>query len=104
MNSGWVQRFSNLPGSNASSHGSFLTGSTYYGKHGLSRRLNGLDAENSNAASRAIVIHGADYVDPGMAMSQGRVGRSLGCFAFAQRDIADMLRLLGEGRLLLAWK
>lgn len=104
LNSGWVQRFSNLPGSNASSQGSFVTGTTYYGKHGLSRQLNGLDPENSNAASRAIVIHGADYVDSGMASSQGRVGRSLGCFAFAKHDIADMLRLLGEGRLLLAWK
>lgn len=103
-NTGWAQLFSNIHGSNASSRGSFLTGSTYYGKHGRSRRLHGLDRENSNAASRAIVIHAADYVSPVMARSQGRVGRSQGCFAVAGHDIDEVLARLGEGRLLLAWK
>ena len=84
-NSGWVNRFSNRPGSNASSRGSYRTGSPYYGKHGRSRRLHGLDPENSNAASRAIVIHSADYVSRRMARAQGRVGRSLGCFTVPER-------------------
>lgn len=101
-NSGWVQRFSNVPGSNASSSGSFLTGDTYLGKHGASRRLRGLDAENSMAMQRAIVIHAASYVDRDMAISQGRIGRSQGCFAFAEEDIRLVLSRLGEGRLLFA--
>jgi len=58
-NSGWLQRFSNRPGSNASSNGAYLTGDTYYGKHGRSRRMRGLDADNSQAYARNIVIHGA---------------------------------------------
>jgi hypothetical protein len=101
-NSGWVQHFSNRPGSNASSEGGFLTAATYFGKHGQSRRLVGLDPANSNAASRAIVIHGADYVTRPMARNQGRVGRSLGCFSVSKQDIAQVLSLLGPGHLLFA--
>ena len=101
-NSGFAERFSNRPGSNASSRGSFLTSDAYVGKHGLSRRLVGLDPDNDRALERAIVIHGADYVDRHMAERQGRVGRSLGCFAFEQREIGTILELLGPGRLLFA--
>lgn len=103
-NSGFLERFSNMPGSNASSRGSFLTGGLYAGKHGRSRKISGLDPENSMAAPRAIVIHGADYVDPRMAQERGRVGRSQGCFAVSQAEIAEVLARLGEGRLLFAWK
>lgn len=101
-NSGMVQALSNRPGSNASSGGAFLTGQVYYGRHGRSRRLHGLEAQNSNAYGRAIVIHGADYVDRSMARDQGRIGRSLGCFAFEQGTINEVLEQLGEGRLLFA--
>jgi len=101
-NTGFVQRFSNRPGSNASSKGSFLTGDAYYGKHGRSRRLHGLEEQNDHAFARAIVIHGANYVDRDMAIDQGRIGRSLGCFAFEQSEIDEVLELLGPGRLLFA--
>ncbi|MBW8784486.1 MAG: murein L,D-transpeptidase catalytic domain family protein [Novosphingobium sp.] len=103
-NSGWVERFSNLPGSNASSRGSFLTAETYVGKHGLSRRLIGLDPENDLADARGIVVHAADYVDAHRAREQGHVGRSQGCFAVSPADIAEVLDRLGPGRLLFAWK
>jgi len=101
-NRGFAERFSNVPGSNASSRGSFLTGQEYVGKHGRSRRLHGLEDENDRAFERAIVIHGASYVDESMARNSGRVGRSLGCFAFEQSEIGEVLELLGEGRLLYA--
>lgn len=101
-NSGFVQRFSNRPGSNASSRGSFLTGDTYVGKHGRSRRLHGLEEENDKAFERAIVIHGANYVDRRMVSAQGRIGRSLGCFAFERSEIREILDRLGSGRLLYA--
>ena len=97
---GMVQRFSNIEGSKASSRGAYLTANEYVGKHGRSRRLIGLDPDNSNALERAIVLHGADYVSPQMARDTGRVGRSLGCFAVAQDVRDEMLDLLGEGRLL----
>lgn len=103
-NSGWVERLSNRPGSNASCEGAFVTGQTYYGEHGRSRRLGGLDPENNLAEARGIVIHAADYVSPQMAATQGRVGRSQGCFAVSRAEIADVLELLGPGRLLYAVK
>jgi hypothetical protein len=91
-------------GSNASSKGAFVTGQAYVGKHGRSRKLVGLEPQNEAAERRAIVIHGADYVDQRIALSQGRIGRSQGCFAVSRGEIGDLLAMLGEGRLLYAWK
>lgn len=102
--SGWLQRFSNEPDSHASSRGAFLTGAEYTGKHGRSRRLEGLDASNSMAEPRAIVIHAADYVSEAMAAAQGLIGRSQGCFAFADHALAAIMEQLGPGRLIFAWK
>ena len=102
--SGWLQRFSNQPDSNASSRGAYLTGAEYTGKHGRSRRLIGLDPDNSMAEPRAIVIHAADYVSEAMAEVQGRIGRSQGCFAFAEGALGEIMDQLGPGRLIFAWK
>jgi hypothetical protein len=72
--------FSNSSGSYQSSIGFYVTGDTYQGKHGLSLYLDGMDRDfNCNARSRAIVMHGADYVSPGFITQTGRLGRSLGC-------------------------
>jgi hypothetical protein len=102
--SGWLERFSNLPGSNASSHGAYLTGDYYTGKHGRSQRLIGLDPSNDNAEARAIVIHGAWYVSDDMVRQHGKLGRSEGCFAFAEDRLDKVLELLGPGRLIYADK
>ena len=45
-----------------------VTGDAYVGRHGRSRRLHGLEPQNNLAFARAIVIHGADYVDMRMAL------------------------------------
>lgn len=103
-NSGFVQQFSNRHGSNASSRGSFLTANAYVGSNGRSRRLIGLEPQNNLAFDRAIVIHGADYVDRDMARQQGRIGRSLGCFTVEMREIDAVLEKLPEGCLLYASK
>jgi hypothetical protein len=102
--SGWVERFSNQPGSAASSPGAYLTGAHYIGKHGRSQRLIGLDPENSNAEPRAIVIHGAWYVSDAMVRQHGKLGRSEGCFAFDETNgsLDQVLARLGPGRLLYA--
>lgn len=101
---GWVQRFSNEPDSNATSAGAYLTGNYYTGKHGRSMRLRGLDEGNSNAQVRAIVVHGAWYVSPDIIRQHGKLGRSEGCFAFAEADLDQVLARLGPGKLLLAGK
>lgn len=102
--SGWVERFSNLPGSAASSQGAYLTGEIYQGKHGRSRRLVGLDPDNSNAEARGIVVHAAWYVGPDMIRQHGKLGRSEGCFAFSETDLDGVLGRLGPGRLIYADK
>ena len=101
---GWVERFSNDFGSNASSPGGYLMGDYYTGKHGRSQRLIGLDAENSNAEPRAIVIHGAWYSNASMLRTHGKLGRSQGCFAVSDASLADVLGQLGAGRLIYAAK
>ena len=103
-NTGYLQRFSNDPGSNASSRGAYVTATPYYGKHGRSQRLIGLDSENNMALDRAIVIHGAGYVDPEMIGEHGRIGRSFGCFAVEDGEVSRVMSELGEGRLLYAGK
>lgn len=100
--SGWLRSFSNEPGSNATSAGAYLTAAYYTGSHGSSRRLIGLDPENDNAEDRAIVIHPAWYANPEIVRQQGKLGRSEGCFAFAERDIDLVLSQLGEGRMIYA--
>ncbi len=101
-NRGIAEHFSNQLGSDASSRGSFVTGEIYFGKHGRSRRLIGLDPENDRAMERGIVIHAASYVDQSLVAVQGRIGRSQGCFAVNPRVIAQVLEQLGPGRLLFA--
>jgi len=100
---GWLQRFSNLPGSEATSAGAFLTKDVYFGAHGRSRRLAGLDPENNQAEPRGIVVHGAWYVSRELA-ARGALGRSQGCFAFAEDQIAQIIDRLGPGRMILATK
>ena len=99
---GWTRLFSNEPGSYASSAGAYLTGAEYVGHHGRSMRLAGLDTENSNAQSRAIVIHAAWYVTPEIATRTGMLGRSEGCFAVSATSLDHVLDQLGPGRLLYA--
>lgn len=102
--SGWVERFSNDPGSAATSSGVYLTAGEYQGKHGRSMRLKGLDPTNSNAEERAVVVHGAWYVSPQMVADHGKLGRSEGCLAFSEADLPRVLEQLGPGRLIIAGK
>lgn len=85
--------FSNTDGSLQSSLGFYLTGEQYSGKHGTSLRLDGLSGNlNSNARSRAIVIHAAHYVSGG--------GRSYGCLALTPQINLKAINLL-KGKTLI---
>jgi L,D-transpeptidase catalytic domain len=101
---GWLERFSNEPRSNATSAGAYKTGSSYVGAHGPSMRLEGLDPTNSNALSRSIVVHGAWYVSEEMIGFSGMLGRSQGCFAVADSSLPEIMAVLGAGRLIYADK
>jgi hypothetical protein len=100
--SGWLERFSNEVGSEATSNGAYLTGDTYFGKYGHSLRLYGLDHSNSNALTRAIVVHSAWYAEPAMVEGHGKLGRSEGCFALPGISHAEAMTRMGSGRLLYA--
>ncbi len=101
---GMADYFSNKKGSKASSLGIYRCAETYTGGKGHSLRLDGLDASNSNARTRKIVMHGADYVSEHFARKHGRIGRSEGCpaldFGFATRVIEQ----LKHGSFLIHWK
>jgi hypothetical protein len=102
--SGYLQRFSNDEGSLATSRGAYMTGPMYDGVHGRSMRLIGLEPDNYNADPRAIVMHAADYVGENHIATWGKIGRSEGCFVFAPHMLAQVLALLGPGRMLFADK
>ncbi len=102
--SGFVERFSNNFGSHASSNGTYTTADYYEGKYGLSMKVDGLDATNSNAMARAIVIHNAWYAEPDMIAEHGKLGRSEGCFAFSRKSQWDVMRKLAGGRMIYAEK
>lgn len=76
--------FSNTDNSHQSSLGFYLTDDIYFGKHGRSLHLDGLDEGfNSSARQREIVVHAADYVSQSFIDQNGRIGRSWGCPAVA---------------------
>jgi hypothetical protein len=101
---GFLERFSNTPGSEASSNGTYVTGDYYHGKYGLSMKVRGLDWSNYNAEARAIVIHNAWYAEPEMIDIHGKLGRSQGCFAFSRNDQWSVMRRLAGGRMVYADK
>jgi hypothetical protein len=88
--------FSDTPESRQTSIGLFVTGETYVGSNGYSLRMDGLEPGfNARARERAIVMHGAPYVDELLAAKQGRIGRSWGCPALREavaRDVIDTVR------------
>jgi hypothetical protein len=102
--SGYVERFSNDFGSYATSNGAYLTTDYYDGKYGLSLRVRGLDASNSNAEPRAIVIHNAWYAEDEMIPLHGQLGRSEGCFAMSRASQYQAMRRLAGGRMIYADK
>lgn len=55
-------RFSNTPGGGCTSVGIYKVGRSYNGNYGKAYKLYGLEKSNSNAFSRAIVLHGLSCV------------------------------------------
>jgi hypothetical protein len=89
--------FSNMPESKKTSLGFYKTLSTYNGKHGRSLRLQGLSSTNSNAYSRAIVVHGASYVTE----ASNWAGRSEGCPAMDNKVVQAVIDRIQGGAMML---
>lgn len=99
-----AQNFSNKPSSNKSSLGFYVTGEPYQGSNGYSLKLFGMEQGfNSNAFKRAIVIHGAGYVNPTLIESQGFIGRSQGCPAVLPELTKPLINTIKEGTCLFVY-
>jgi len=106
VNSGkeFAQQFSNRAESFQSSLGFYETMTTYNGKNGYSLHLQGLEKGiNDNADSRAIVMHGADYVNENLIHSQGYIGRSWGCPAVPEKLHKPIINKIKNGTCLFIY-
>jgi len=96
--------FSNEPETHRSSLGLFRTEDTYVGRNGYSLRLRGLDSGfNDRAYERAIVMHGAPYVNEDVVRAQGRLGRSWGCPALRSGVARELIDAVKGSGLLFAY-
>lgn len=96
--------FSNKANSKASSIGVFKTEKSYYGREGLSLRLQGLDKGfNDNAHNRYIVMHGGWYMDEFFIKKYGRPGRSWGCPAMPDDLSGSIINTIKENSLLVIY-
>lgn len=101
---GFLDSFSGKSGSQASPEGTFRFAEEYYGKHGQSFRLDGLDEGNGNSRARAIVVHAAWYAEPAFLKQHGKLGRSNGCIVFSKANLARFIDEVPEGTLVFVGK
>jgi len=96
-----ANHFSDTNESHQSSLGFYVTDDIYFGKHGRSLRLDGMDEGfNSHARQRAVVLHAADYVSQATINTLGRLGRSFGCPAVSPLVIDYVINTL-KGKTML---
>jgi hypothetical protein len=87
----YATEFSNVPGSEKSSLGAYITGGTKYGRFGYSMYLKGLDSGvNSNAYMRAIIFHSSKKM---------KTIWSAGCFATDEATNKKIIDLIKGGSL-----
>jgi len=106
QNSGQIQAidFSNTPESRKTSLGVYTTANTYYGKHGKSMRLHGLQrGVNDNAWRRAIVFHPAKYASEDYFQRKGKLGRSWGCLAVDPKVANQFINYTKGGSVIFAY-
>jgi hypothetical protein len=100
----FARKFSNRSGSLQSSLGFYVTSHTYFGKHGYSLRLKGLESGiNDKAEKRTIVIHKADYVSRRFIERYGRLGRSWGCPALPNENSKEIIDIIKDGTCLFIY-
>jgi hypothetical protein len=99
-----ARNFSNKDGSHQTSLGLFRTADTYNGKNGYSLRMQGLEPGFNDAAmARAIVMHGAPYVNVKQAQQKGRLGRSWGCPAVRPEVAKQVIDSLKNGQMIFSY-
>lgn len=100
----YARSFSNNPDSHMSSLGFYKTETTYYGGHGLSLKIEGLEnGFNDKAESRNIVVHGSDYVSGNFIRNNPFNGRSFGCPAVPANQISNVINTIKNGSCLFIY-
>lgn len=95
--------FSNTPNSNCTSLGRYKIGKSYMGTWGLAYKLYGLDASNSNAFGRAIVLH-AHYLVPTEEVDPYPLCESWGCPMVAPGFLQDLRKYIDHSaKPILLW-
>ena len=94
----YANYFGNDTGSHRTSLGFYTTSHTYQGDNGYSLKLIGHEPSINNLAwERAIVLHGADYVQDGYYQANGTIGRSWGCPAVATSHAKQVINTIKNG-------
>jgi L,D-transpeptidase catalytic domain len=100
----YASDFSNEESSNKTSLGFFITSNTYIGNNGYSLRLQGCEKGiNDRAMERAIVMHGAGYVNENFVQNNGYLGRSHGCPAIPQQISKSIIDVIKNGSCLFLY-
>ncbi len=100
----YARRFSNNPESHMSSLGFYKTETTYYGGHGLSLKIEGLERGfNDKADKRNIVVHGSEYVGAGFIKNNPFTGRSFGCPAVPANQVDNVINTIKNGSCLFIY-
>lgn len=100
----YANSFSNNPNSLKSSLGFYVTRSTYFGGHGLSLKIDGLEKGfNDKANTRNIVVHGSDYVGNDFVRSNNFCGRSYGCPAIPLQESSMVINTIKDGSCLFIY-
>lgn len=100
----FARSFSNSPESHKSSLGFYVTGGTYYGSHGLSLKIEGLEKSiNDKADERNIVIHGSQYVGADYLSHSPMTGRSFGCPALPEEETPKVIETIKDGSCLFIY-
>jgi len=100
----FATNFSNSLSSLKSSLGFYITKDTYFGEHGLSLRIDGLERGiNDNAERRAVVIHGADYLGDRYLSDNPFSGRSWGCPAVPSQLSGQIIDMIKDGTVMFIY-
>jgi hypothetical protein len=100
----FARSFSNTMESHKSSLGFYVTRNSYWGAHGLSLEIDGLERGiNDKANERRIVVHGSPYVGDQFLRANPFTGRSYGCPAVPARYTAKLINIIKNGSCLFIY-
>lgn len=100
----FAKSFSNKSQSRQSSLGFYVTRQTYFGEHGLSLRIDGIERGfNDKANARNIVVHGSDYLGGSFLENNPFNGRSYGCPAVPGEESQYIIDAIKNGSCLFIY-